>query len=322
MNRVYPGERTYHKAISRLAKNLSFRADHYVLGSTLSAVDRWIDCISGTNEDMEAQLLLVHSPLVGRETWEPIARDLAGDGYAVAVPDLVSTLTAGPPYHLRQAQVIADSANGLPVILIGHSGAGPLLATAGTMLGAGVRGYIFVDARLPRPGRSWMETAPPDLAAQLRETADPPGWLTPWSRWWGDEALAELLPDPAVREQFATGCPRLPLAMFEETQPPTPGWPAAPGGYLQLSEPYEDEAAAAAELGWSVKQRPSHHLALLTEPGQIARDIRELIGLLSLGKVQPQPQPPPGLSPSPGPGPSPASAPAPAPAPAPAMGHR
>ena len=176
--------------------------------------------------------------------------------------------------------MIADSAAGQPAVLIGHSGAGPLLATAGTMLGEGVRGYIFVDAGLPAPGRSWMETVPPDLAAQLREMADPQGWLPPWSQWWGEEELAALLPDAAVREHFVTGCPRLPLAMFEEIHPPTPGWPNAPGGYLQLSEAYDDEAARARELGWPVRRQLSHHLALLTEPGQVAREVRKLIGQL------------------------------------------
>src|SRR5437764_14962546 len=98
---------------------------------------------------MQARLLLVHSPLVGCGTWAPVADALARDGYAVAVPDLAGAIAAGPPYHLRQAQVIADSAAGQPAILIGHSRAGPLLATAGTMLGEGIRGYVFVDARLP-----------------------------------------------------------------------------------------------------------------------------------------------------------------------------
>ena len=228
---------------------------------------------------MQARLLLVHSPLVGCGTWKPVADDLAGDGYAVTVPDLADT-APGPPYHLRQAQAIADSAEGQPVILIGHSRAGPLLATAGTMLGERVRGYVFVDARLPTPGRSWMQTIQPDLAARLREMADPQGWLPPWSQWWGDEELAVLLPDPAVRRHFTTGCPRLPVAMLEETYPPAPGWPNAPGGYLQLSEAYEDEAARARELGWPVRQQLSHHLALLTEPGQVAREVRRLIGHL------------------------------------------
>ena len=228
---------------------------------------------------MQARLLLVHSPLVGRGTWEPVADDLAGEGYAVTIPDLVGTIAAGPPYHVRQAQVIADSAAGQPAILVGYSRAGPLLAAAGTMLGAAARGYIFVDARLPSPGHSWMETVPPDRAAQLREMTDPQGWLPPWWQWsGGDEALAVLLPDPAVRRHFATGCPRLPIAMLEENYPPAPGWPNAPGGYLQFSEAYEGEAARARQLGWPVRQQMSHHLALLTEPGQVARELRKLIG--------------------------------------------
>ena len=44
---------------------------------------------------MQARLLLVHSPLVGCGTWEPIAKDLAGDGYAVTVPDLAGHCHGG-----------------------------------------------------------------------------------------------------------------------------------------------------------------------------------------------------------------------------------
>jgi len=227
---------------------------------------------------MQARLVLVHSPLVGCGTWGPVAKELAGDGYAVAVPDLAGTVTAGPPYHLRQARVIAGCAAGEDVVLVGHSRAGPLLATAGTMLGEMVRGYVFVDARLPAPGRSWMETVQPGLAARLREMADPRGWLPPWPQWWAEEELAALLPDPAARQDFAAGCPRLPMAMVEEVQPPAPGWPTAPSGYLQLSVAYEGDAARARELGWPVRRHLSHHLALLTEPGQVAREIRQLIG--------------------------------------------
>ena len=228
---------------------------------------------------MGARLLLVHSPLVGRVTWDLVAADLAGRGYQVGVPDLTGTVAAGPPYCAAQAGVIAREAAGQPVILIGHSGAGPLLAAAGELIDD-VRGYVFVDAGLPTPGRAWMETVPPELAAQLRGMADAEGWLPPWSRWWGDEALAELLPDLDTRRRFAAGCPRLPLAMFEEVHPPAPRWPAAPGAYLRLSEAYEDEAARARELGWPVAELISHHLALLTDPGPVAASLRELIGRL------------------------------------------
>jgi hypothetical protein len=228
---------------------------------------------------MAVRLLLVHSPLVGCATWDLVAADLAGDGYDLGVPDLTGTVMAGPPYCLRQAQLIARSAPGQPAILIGHSGAGPLLAAAGAIIGE-VRGYIFVDAGLPTPGQAWMETVPPDLAVQLREMADSRGWLPPWPQWWGDEALAEQVPDPVVRQHFAAGCPPLPLAMFEEIHPPAPQWPDAPAAYLQLSDGYQDQAARARELGWPVIEQISHHLALLTAPGRVAGSLRELIGQL------------------------------------------
>ena len=229
---------------------------------------------------MAPRLLLVHSPLVGRESWELVAADLAGHGREVAVPDLTGTVAAGPPYVAPQAEAIARGADGRPAVLAGHSGAGPLLAAAGELIDD-VRGYVFVDAGLPAPGQAWMETVPPELAAQLREMADPEGWLPPWSRWWGEEALAELLPDPDMRRCFADDCPPLPLAMFEEVHPAVPGWPDAPGAYLRLSEAYDDEAARARDLGWPVTELDSHHLALLTGPGTVAAAVRELVGALT-----------------------------------------
>ena len=197
----------------------------------------------------------------------------------MGVPDLTGTVAAGPPYCLRQAEVIARSASGQPAILIGHSGAGPLLGAAGTIIDQ-VRGYIFVDAGLPTPGQSWMETAPPELAAQLRGMADNQGWLPPWPQWWGDETLTELIPDPATRRHFVADCPRLPLAMFEEVQPAAPQWPGASAAYLLLSEAYEDQAARARGLGWPVTQLASHHLAPLTDPGPVAESLRELLDQL------------------------------------------
>ena len=228
---------------------------------------------------MAPQLLLVHSPLVGVATWDLVAADLAGHGWDVAVPDLTGTIAAGPPYRLRQAGVIARSASGRPAVLIGHSGAGSLLAAAGAIIGQ-IRGYIFADAGLPAPGQSWLETMPPELAAQLREMADDQGWLPPWPRWWDEETLAGMLPDPDVRRRFADGCPRLPLAMFDEAEPPAPQWPDAPAAYLLLSETYEDQAARARELGWPVAERISHHLAPLATPGPVAESLRELLSQL------------------------------------------
>jgi hypothetical protein len=229
---------------------------------------------------MAARLVLVHSPLIGPTAWGPVASDLAERGYQVAVPDLTGTVSGAPPYCVPQAEVIARSAAGQPAILIGHSGAGPLLAAAGALIDH-PEGYIFVDAGLPIPGQTWMQTVPPDLATQVRAMADAKGWLPPWPQWWGDDVLAEFLPDPALRRRFTSGCPRLPLAMFEEVHPTTPPWPDAPAAYLHLSEPYDDQAAQARALGWPVKEQPSHHLALFTEPHLIAASLTDLLSQLT-----------------------------------------
>ena len=81
-------------------------------------------------------------------------------------------------------------------------------------------GYVFVDAGLPIPGHTQMSSdAALDLADQLKQMADPDGWLPPWPQWWGADGLAELIPDAEIREKFEADCPRLPLAMFDEVQP-------------------------------------------------------------------------------------------------------
>jgi hypothetical protein len=231
---------------------------------------------------MADRLVLVHSPLVGCSVWEPVAADLAGCGYELSMPDLAGAVAAGPPYCLRQAQAIAGGAGGGPAILVGYSGAGPLLAAAGALTSQ-VQGYVFVDAGLPAPGRSRLEAVPADFAERLRSMAGADGWLPPWPRWWGDEELVRLIPDTAARRDFAAGCPRLPLAMFEEVQPPAPNWPDAPCAYLRLSEAYDDQAALARERGWPVTELDTHHLALLTEPGLVAAALRGLLAELHAG---------------------------------------
>jgi hypothetical protein len=165
---------------------------------------------------MVARLLLVHSPLVGSATWDLVAADLIGHGCEAGVPDLTGTVMAGPPYCLRQAEVIARSASGRPAVLIGHSGAGPLLTTAGALIDE-VRGYIFVDAGLPIPGQTWMQTVPPELAAQLRQMTDDQGWLPPWPQWWGDETLFTEQGRPGNDGGPGAGACRVALFLLQET---------------------------------------------------------------------------------------------------------
>jgi hypothetical protein len=211
---------------------------------------------------------------------------LAENGYEVRIADLTGALEAGEPYCSRQAGLIAGSAmtgSATPVVLIGHSGAGALLAPAARRVRQ-LAGYVFVDAGLPIPGHTQMSTMPPELADQLKQLADPDGWLPPWPQWWGEDGLAELIPDAEVREPFEAQCPRLPLAMFDEVQPD--GEVEAPAAYLRLSEAYDGPAARARELLWPLTELDSNHLAPLTEPGRVTGALLDLLDRIGAGVAE------------------------------------
>lgn len=164
-------------------------------------------------------------------------------------------------------------------MLIGHSGAGPLLAAAGDASDGAVAGYVFVDAGLPTPGRTWLEVVPPELATAVRDMARQ-GWLPPWPEWWAPEELAELVPDEELRERFAAGCPPLPVGMFEEPLPPSPDWAGRPAAYLRLSEAYREASDQARLLGWPVTAIEGHHLSVLSQPDLIMDPLLDLVARL------------------------------------------
>jgi hypothetical protein len=227
---------------------------------------------------MRPLVTLVHSPLVGPAIWDTLAEALGARGYDVTVPDLTSTVSGGPPYCSRQVAAIAEAVGQRSTILVAHSGAGPLMAATRSAC-EDPQGYVFVDAGLPTPGRSWLEGAPAELAAQLRDMARD-GWLPPWPQWWAPAALEEMLPDPELRTRFAAVCPRLPLAMFEEEFPPAPMWGDRPCAYLRLSDAYRGPTDYVRPLGWPIIELASHHLAVLTDPELVVEPLLDLIGQL------------------------------------------
>ena len=222
-------------------------------------------------------LALVHSPLVGPLTWQAAAEVLRDEGEVVVVPDLTGSITVDVPVlaavQQAAAEAVAATSSAGPVVLVGHSGAGPLLPGIADRTGAPVRALLYVDSLLPRSGVSWFDRAPADLAHHLRGLARD-GQLPPWHEWFEPGAVEQVLPDRRMRERFVAELPRVPITYFSEPTPPA-AWDG-PSGYLLLSEAYEDDAAQARRRGWPVLERRGHHLSMLTDPATTAAAILEL----------------------------------------------
>jgi hypothetical protein len=210
-------------------------------------------------------LLLVHSPLVGPSCWRAVA-DLAREaGSEVAIPDLTGVATAPPPRWRWFADAAAEAARPLPapVDVVAHSGAGAMLPAIALRLGARRGAMAFVDAVVP-PARG-RHVTPPGRRAELDAMTGADGRLPSWFDWWPPEVVEELVPDPAVRAELAAEAPRVPRALYDETVPVPPGWTTWPAVYLQLGEPYDEDAAIARDLGWPVARYDADHLAIRTD---------------------------------------------------------
>src|SRR4051812_10497393 len=104
---------------------------------------------------MRKTFVLIHSPLVGPDTWQPVAHRLRARGIDVLVPEIAEA--GDGSFWQRHAGSVARQLAAVPderpLVLAGHSGAGPLLPAIGELSRKTIAAYLFVDAGLPHPGR-------------------------------------------------------------------------------------------------------------------------------------------------------------------------
>lgn len=226
-----------------------------------------------------SSFVLVHSPLVGPYTWQPVSEELRRRGHLAVVPRLNNSPRTGRSYLEEHSRDIAEAAAGLGekrVVLVAHSGGGMLLPYAGSRLKR-CSGYIFVDAALPHHGKSRLDLFGPEEAAQFRARAIN-GMIPPWT----EEMLVGLLPDDGVRRRFAGDLAPMPLAVYEEPILVPAGWPDAPCGYLRFTggDTYLPDYLEAQRRGWAVEEFAGHHFAMLVDPPAVAQRLEALTHLM------------------------------------------
>ena len=219
-------------------------------------------------EERDPVLVLIHNPLVGPTTWCPVARELERRGCEAVVPSLLGVAEAPPPQwrYVPEAVRSATARTDKAIVLVGHSGGGLLLPAIAQALTVEVAALVFVDSFLP-PATGRLPLAPPEFMQYLRAlSAD--GVLPKWSKWFGDDAMRELVADARLRAALEREMPRLPLSYFDGDVPVPGGWDANRCAYLLLAEnPYGVSAADARHRQWPVSEiRGARHLAIATDP--------------------------------------------------------
>ncbi|MEO8329013.1 MAG: hypothetical protein ABI586_03320, partial [Candidatus Nanopelagicales bacterium] len=151
---------------------------------------------------MAGSVALLHSPLTSASAWGELPTKLDALGYDVVVPEVLDD--DDPPYAMRYvaraALQLLEQRPSEALILVGHSGAGPLMpqiAFARHAAGVPVHGYVFLDAMLPRVPKATnrlelMALEDKRFAAQLAQQ------LAAGNRFpdWSEADLASEIPDP------------------------------------------------------------------------------------------------------------------------------
>lgn len=218
-----------------------------------------------------ATFVLVHSPLVGPFTWEPVASVLRAHRHRAIVPRLTSPPAMEGRYWERHVAEVAAAVEGAipasePVVLAGHSGAGPLLPAIGAWVDARIACYVFVDAPLPENGKGRLDGFESVDEADAFRARAVDGLVPPWSA----DGLRPHIRHDEARERFAAELVPVPLSVYEEALPVPPGWPDAPCAYLHFSSSYDGAAAEAYRRGWAYLRIDGGHFHLLDEPAAVA----------------------------------------------------
>lgn len=221
-------------------------------------------------------LVLLGSPLLAPGSWGGLPDALEAADPSIDVLDVPVVDDETPPYGQRYVTAVVRGAAAVqprsPLVLVAHSGAGPLLPAIGRALrdaGRQVGGYVFVDAGLPAIGVAGranrldlMRREDAELAITVEASLETDGRFPDWT-----------LPGVTTRPRGKD--------FFHEPLPSGEDWPDAPCGYLQASAGYDGSARQAQARGWPVvKSDANHHLPWLAEPAAVAQQLLALVEAL------------------------------------------
>jgi hypothetical protein len=212
--------------------------------------------------------VLLASPLLPTVVHDPVLEAFGHRGWDVVA-------ASAPPSPPGPQPVLAAFAGALarvrPELVLTHSNAGRYAAHV-----AGDLPTVHVDAALPDRSGTPVPLAPESLLAELTAMSED-GLLPPWTRWWPEEAIDAVVPDPAWLARIRAAERRMPLSYFRFRLGAPTGWADRSQAYLAFGDTYADETRFALERGWPVEVlRGARHLHQLLDPEAVAAAVLRL----------------------------------------------
>ncbi|HEU5242139.1 MAG TPA: hypothetical protein VFU25_09000 [Ornithinibacter sp.] len=225
--------------------------------------------------------VLLPSPFLPTRAYDPLVASLQHRGWDVVVATTREVLD-GPEPVRRAYRTCVERER--PDVVVAHSNAGRFAAAAAE----GVP-VVYVDAALP-PEKGEASLAPESLLGHLAGLADEEGILPPWTRWWPDEDLAAVVPDPQQLAAIRAEEPRVLLSYVRSRLGAPSGWREAPQAYLALGGTYAAELDLARRLGWpTTVLEGARHLHHLVDPGAVAAAVMGLAERLGVAGLRSAP---------------------------------
>ena len=223
--------------------------------------------------DTKPNIVLVHGAWADGSSWSAVIEKLQAQGHRVTAPTFPLTSLADDVEKLRNVLNLQDG----PTILAGHSYGGQVMTALGTDA-PNVVGLVYIAAFGLDEGESLgglLSQGPPTPALE-NQFVDDQGFV-----WLTEDAFVNHFESGVdavmAKVMYATQQPLAGSAFTDEME--VPAWKSLPSWYLVAQDdqalPADAERMFAERMGATTLEIPSGHLAMISNPGEVANLIEK-----------------------------------------------
>jgi len=223
--------------------------------------------------------VLVHGAWHGGWAWQRVVPALRSAGHEVHTPTLAGVSDRAHllsrsitlDTHVQDIVALLDAYDLNDVVLVGHSYGGQVISGVADRAPERLAVRVYLDAFLAASGEAAIDLLPETVARHFRDSVAERGfgWLIPPRPLTGLGVTEEA--------DIAWLTPRLtphPWSTFARPITLTGAADAVPGVYIECTaggRPFRSQANRAADRGWPVRELPTGHEAMVTEPAELAK---------------------------------------------------